>query len=395
MIDMVKKIIKILFVFLLLLSFINPTSAQEKKVTIYFFWSKDCSHCLQEKSFLNQLAQKKPLVEVKSFELSNPENIKLLQKASKVFNVSVQSIPFTVIANQHFAGYVNDQTTGKQIEQAVEKAQQDNSPDVLKELLVTPTPSVTEALPEIINLPILGQVRTKDVSLPALTIIIGLLDGFNPCAMWALLFLISLLLGMKDRTRMWILGTAFIVTSAFVYFLFMAAWLNLFLFLGFIAWIRMTIGLIALGAGAYNLREYWVNKDAVCKVTQGEKKQAIFARLKKVTQKKDFLVALGGIILLAFAVNLIELICSAGLPAVYTQVLTLSHLPTWQYYSYLLLYIFFFMLDDLFVFFVAMTTLRAMGIEGKYARFSRLIGGLVMLTIGLLMLFKPELLTFG
>ena len=102
-----------------------------------------------------------------------------------------------------------------------------------------------------------------------------------------------------------------------------------------------------------------------------------------------------GIILLAFAVNLVELVCSAGLPAIYTQVLSLTPMPKWQYYLYLLFYILIFMLDDLIVFVIAMVGLKAVGIESKYARMSRLVGGIVILLIGLLMLIKPELLAFG
>lgn len=200
---------------------------------------------------------------------------------------------------------------------------------------------------------------------------------------------------MKDRKRMWILGTAFVFTSAFVYFLFMSAWLNLFLFLGLIVWVRILIGFTALGAGFYNLRDYFINKEGGCKVTGGEKRQKTFSQIRKVTQKRKFILALAGIILLAFAVNLVELICSAGLPAVYTQILSFNQLPTWQYYLYLLLYIFFFMIDDLLVFFIAMFTLQTVGVGGKYARFSRLIGGILMVLIGVLMLLKPELLMFG
>ena len=194
---------------------------------------------------------------------------------------------------------------------------------------------------------------------------------------------------------MWILGGSFIAASGFAYFLFLTAWLNLLLFLGFIFWIRILIGLVALGAGAYNLRDFIVNKEGGCEVTGDEKRQKIFEKLRKISQQKQFLLALGGIILLAFAVNLVELVCSAGLPAIYTQILALSKLPNWQYYLYLLFYIFIFMLDDLIVFIIAMLTLQAIGIESKYARASHLIGGLLMLLIGLLLLFKPELLMFA
>ena len=208
--------------------------------------------------------------------------------------------------------------------------------------------------------------------------------------MWVLIFLIGLLLGMDNRRRMWTLGTVFIVASGVVYFIFMAAWLNLILFLGFIIWVRVVIGFIALLSGAYNVREYYINKSGACKVTGSERRQKIFAKLKDLTHKKKFWLALGGIILLAFAVNLVELICSAGLPAIYTQVLTLTNLPKWQYYLYLLLYIFIFMLDDLIVFIIAMVTLKVTGISGKYSRYSSLVGGIIMIIVGALLILRPE-----
>jgi hypothetical protein len=147
--------------------------------------------------------------------------------------------------------------------------------------------------------------------------------------------------------------------------------------------------------GGYSLKDFIFNKNSGCKVTGSEDRQKVFERLKLAVQQNSLWLALGGIIVLAFAVNLVELICSAGLPAVYTQVLALNGLSTWQYYFYILLYVFFFMLDDLFVFFVAMYTLEMTGITTKYARVSRLVGGIIMLVIGILLIFKPEWLMFG
>jgi len=392
---MKKIFIAILLTLFLIINFAPSVLAQnDNPVTLYFFWGKSCPHCTKEKVFLEKMKQKYPRLTVKDFEISaSPKNIKLLQEVSQKLNTNnANFIPFTIIGNHHITGFLNEQTTGQQIEEAIQCALENGCPDLVAELTM---PVTTQSAPETLHLPLLGEIKTKSLSLPLLTIIIGILDGFNPCAMWALLFLISLLLGMKDRKRMWLLGIAFIVTSAFVYFLFLAAWLNVFLFLGLIKWVRIIIGLVALTAGGYSLRDYFVNRGGGCKTMKDEKRQRIFERIKKITQKKNFLLAIGGMILLAFAVNLIELICSAGLPAIYTQILSLSPLTRWQYYLYLLLYILFFMIDDLFVFFVAMTTLKAIGIENKYARFSRLIGGSLMLIIGLLLIFKPEVLMFG
>jgi hypothetical protein len=200
---------------------------------------------------------------------------------------------------------------------------------------------------------------------------------------------------MENRVKMWILGTTFIVTSGLIYFLFLAAWLNFFLFVGYIFWVRAMIGFLALGVGAYYLHDYRKNREGACKVTGGEKKKKVFERIKEVVQTKNFAFAMVGIMILAIAVNMVELVCSAGLPAVYTQVLSLSGFPVWQYYLYLIFYILIFMLDDLVVFGIAMITLRSIGLSGKYARLSHLIGGIIMLIIGILLLFKPEWLMFG
>ena len=160
-------------------------------------------------------------------------------------------------------------------------------------------------------------------------------------------------------------------------------------------WVRIVIGAVALASGGYNLREYMRNKDGTCKVTSHENRKKVFDRLRAVAHHQQFWMALIGIVLLAFAVNLVELVCSAGLPAIYTQVLSLNDLPAWQYYGYLLLYIFFFMLDDLIVFIVSMATLHVTGITSKYSRYSHLIGGILMLVLGALLILRPELLMFG
>jgi hypothetical protein len=194
---------------------------------------------------------------------------------------------------------------------------------------------------------------------------------------------------------MWTLGSAFIAGSALVYFLFMAAWLNFLLFIGAVVWVRAAVGLVALGGGFYSLREYFRNADAACRVTAPQARRRVFDSLRGLASERRFWLALAGILALAFAVNLVELLCSAGLPAVYTQVLALSSLPAWQYYAYLALYILVFMLDDLFVFVVAMKTLQIAGATTRYVRFSYLAGGVVLLAIGALLLLRPELLMFA
>ena len=108
-------------------------------------------------------------------------------------------------------------------------------------------------VPKVLNLPVFGEISLAHISLPALTIMLAAVDGFNPCAMWTLVFLISLLVGLRDRFRMWVLGSIFIGASTAVYYLFMAVWLNVLLFLDMLFWIRLLVGFLALGAGRWRL----------------------------------------------------------------------------------------------------------------------------------------------
>jgi len=407
---MIKKI----FVSIALLLFLFPTLAKaETAVNAYLFFGDGCPHCAKEKAFLhNTLEDKYPSLKIYEYEVYySRDNQALMQKVGKFLNADVGGVPFLVISDEYFVGYAEG-VTSVEIENKVKDCLKNSCPDPVASILgieadsgepnIIDAPNINDPQQievgdkaKVIKVPFFGEINASKLSLPVLTIVLGVLDGFNPCAMWALLFLISLLLGMKDRKRMWILGTTFIVASAFVYFVFMSAWLNLILFLGLVVWVRALIGILALFGGGYSLREFMVNKENVCKVTGGESRQKVFEKLKSIINQNSFWLALGGIIVLAFMVNLVELICSAGLPAVYTQVLAMSNLSSWQYYSYILLYIFFFMIDDLFVFFVAMITLRMTGITTKYSRWSHLIGGILMLIIGLLLILRPEWLMFG
>ncbi len=378
-------------------------SAVEDKVQVHFFWAQGCPHCADEEVFLEKISVDYPDVVINSYEVTrSSENLHLFKDLGDFLGARVSGVPFTAVGNIHFSGWGADSTTGKIIIDGIQKNIEENYYDPVLEMGGGGTSFSnssgnfgTNEIPETVKVPFFGEIYIKNLSLPILTIVFGALDGFNPCAMWVLVFLISLLIGMKDSTRRWTFGVVFIVASAFVYFLFMAAWLNLFLFIGFVWWVRIIIGLVALGAGLYFIKDFITNPSGGCKVTSGEGKRRIIDKMRSVVHEGNFLVAIVGLIVLAFSVNLIELVCSAGLPAVYTNVLSMSNLSTIQYYFYLLVYIFIFMLDDLIIFFAAMITLQVTGLGSKYAHWARLIGGIVMLLLALGLIFKPELLSFG
>lgn len=123
---------------------------------------------------------------------------------------------------------------GKGIETAVVSYIKEGGVDLMEHVGENLTSCPAKAVDErIVNLPLFGKIDTTQISLPIFTIIIGLLDGFNPCAMWVLMFLLALLVYTRSRKKMFIVGGTFILVSGIVYYIFMAAWLNLFLFIDF------------------------------------------------------------------------------------------------------------------------------------------------------------------
>ncbi|MGD8373633.1 MAG: glutaredoxin domain-containing protein [Candidatus Woesebacteria bacterium] len=396
------------FLFLLVPQGVNAAEDTTSGVNIYLFWGQGCPHCAKAKPFLEELDKNSDKIHLYTYEVYyNSQNQKLFQEVGRMFNAS-SGVPLIVIGDRTFVGY--SELSADDIKARAEAcAESVTCSDSVAS--VVGAPSVSNSNPSTVgqvdqqdsvadysnsvNLPIFGEISVSDFSLPLLTVVIAALDGFNPCAMWVLLFLISVLLGMNNRKRMWALGGSFIVASAFVYFMFLTAWLNIFMFIGVVSWVKVLIGIVAVAAGGYYLYDFCYNKAGSCKVAGGGRREKIFAKIRHIAHEKSFWLAAVGIVSLAFAVNLIELVCSAGLPAVYTSILSGANLPTWQYYGYIFLYMLIFMADDLFVFFVAMFTLQVTGVQTKYARFAHLIGGILMLILGVLLIFAPQLLMFG
>lgn len=386
---------KLMFFFLFF--FISLTNVFAEEVNLYLFYSKTCSTCAKEKVYLEELKGKYDYLNVIMYEVTeNEDNNSLMKNVKEALKEKDIHVPYTVIGTMGLIGF-ND-TIASQMEDAIIKYNTTNHVDIVYAKQNNLNIDYKIDYPEgNYNLPILGDVNPKEVSLPLISIIIGLVDGFNPCAMWVLIFLISMLFNMKNRKRMWILGLTFLVTSALVYLVFMMSWLQVAISLTSIKWFRYIISLIALIGGYINISSYIKSlkeKDG-CHVVDSNKRKKIFDRIRKFTSEKSIFIALFGIIGLAVSVNLIELACSSGLPLIYTQILALNDLSSLQHFLYICLYVLFFLFDDIMIFFIAMKTLEISGISTKYTKYSHLIGGVIMLLIAILMTFKPEWLMFN
>lgn len=404
-----KVIRKLLLIFLSIFIFLPIGVNASEVVDIHLFYSSSCSHCKNEKEYLNKLLESDKNIKIHLYrvnEIDDYENVELWDKVQDILNTKKGYIPYTVIGSQHIVGFAN--YTKANIEKAISSCREEGCYDIvsgIKDGKITKE-NIDEYMTEddesdkkndTETVPILGEIDPKDVSLPLLAIIMGLVDGFNPCAMWVLLFLISMLLGMKDRKKMMYLGSLFIVASASVYLLFMVAWLNIVINVTSVKWVQILIAVVALIGGLINIRSYIksIGQDSGCTVVDDNKRKKIFGKIKKFTSEKSLFLASVGVVLLAISVNVVELACSAGLPVLFTNILAINEVGTNLSSIYILIYIFFFMLDDLIVFNVAMFTLKVTGVTTKYTKYTHLIGGIIMLLIGILLILKPEWIMFN
>jgi len=399
-----KKLITITLIVVGIFLFLPNVSA--KTINMYLFYGSTCPHCEAEIEYIEKEIIPTEDVKLYKYEVwENSKNKQIWQEIQKELNIEARGVPYLVIAGDHVLQGFRENSTEDTIDYYVKHYKNHNYKDkvgiylglVKEEIKKEPVKNNIETSKKTTyDIPLLGKIDAKNVSLPIIASIMGFVDGFNPCAMWILIFLITMLFDMKNRKKMWILGLTFIATSGIIYFMFMLSWLNLAMFINSINYIKIIIALTALGFGTYNIIRYFKTKNEVgCDVTNKKQRKRIINQIKNIVTNNKFILSIIGIITLAISVNIIELFCSLGLPVMFTEILSLNDISKTKYILYLIIYIIFFLIDDIIVFIVAMKTLKITTVSNKYAKFSHLVGGIIMLMIGLLMLLKPEWLMFN
>ena len=372
------------------------------KVNLYLFHSNSCPHCKVERKFLDELDfHYKEKFNLYEFEVG--EYQELFKEVSKAIDETSLYVPYLVIGDDAIIGFGDADTTGKEILDRIDFCYENGCSDsVLK--IVDPDAAegqieggiegtegslqpVQQNTEKLIKIPFIGQtVNIRSFSLPVVAVLLGFVDGFNPCAMWVLLFLITLLIEVKSFYKRIYLGTLFILASGAVYFAALLGWNLMFTFLHNVFWIKLLVAIIASFSGV-NLIKKFFEKDDTCKVVAQDKRQTIFSRLRKVVDANNILYASIMLIVIAFSVNIIELACSLGLPVVFADLLEEHGTSLVEKIGLISIYIFFYMLDDMVIFVISMITLQTTGLGKKYLRFVYLVGGVVMLLIAVNLVF--------
>jgi cytochrome c biogenesis protein CcdA/thiol-disulfide isomerase/thioredoxin len=379
------------------------------KVLLEFFERQDCAHCQAEKLYLENLVASRNDVDVRYIDIDTEEGRALFDSFTSAQKLS-KATPITVIGASVIQGFDSEKTTGQRLENLIDanKGQpfvgiagllsgQASEIEKTRGAVCDSTTGIctmpqTELL--LITIPLTSiTIDAMQYSLPVLSGLLGLIDGFNPCAMWVLVTFLFVLIQMGSRRRMWTVAGLFIVAETVMYYLILNVWFTAWDFVGLDRVVTPIVGAVAMGGGLFFLYE-WYQSDGTCRVVDLQGRAKISGRIKKLASEPFTWLTAVSVIALAFSVNIIEFACSIGIPQAFTKIIELNNLNFWQTQGYMADYIFFYMIDDFLVFGLALWGFDKLHLTQTYSRWSNLIGGILMLLLGYLLIFHPAALRF-
>jgi thiol-disulfide isomerase/thioredoxin len=346
----------------------------ESTVDMEIFIHGGCPICEEAMKFIDRLKAEHPDLRIAVADIAIDQVAKdrlnrLVQEKGKK-NVST---PTFYLKDIIIIGWIDEKTTGAK----------------LKDLLLS-TSKKGELSVKLnsgaVDLPWVGKVNVHRVGIFLFSFLVGLIDGFNPCAMWALLFILSMLINLRDRKKMLIIGGTFIFVGGAIYYAFMAAWLEVFLLIGLSKTVQIVLGIVALIVGLISIKDFIFLKRGISLSIPDSVKPKLYDRARRVITANNLLAAIIAVATLSILVNIVELLCTAGLPAIYTEILATYQLQRWQYYGYLLVYIAAYIFDDTLMLILIVITLDRWKLQERGGKWLKLINGLVMILLGVVLL---------
>ncbi len=391
-------------------------SLSAEKVKIEYFGRDDCKNCINLKEFLGKISKERDDLEVVEYEIDKNNEAKgLFDEVTEKLKL-VKGTPIIYVNERVIQGYNTADTTGqeliKEINGGLEKGkngqkiptlmefvENGNFSNVAKDGAICEINGVCE-IPGgidkdkqvIVNIPFINKpVDLTNYSLPLMSVVLGTIDGFNPCAMWVLVLFLTALIAVGNKVKMFRVAGLFILAEAVMYYLILTAWLYTWDFVGLDKWITPIVGVVAVVGGIFFIRNYLKKGDTLeCEVTDFKKRAEISQKIKDIANKPFTLLTAIGIIGLALSVNVIEFACSVGIPQTFTKILQINNISFIQRQIYTVVYILGYMIDDFIVFGLALLSVNKLHLTTKYSKWMNLFGGILMIILGLIMIFKPS-----
>ena len=357
-------------------------------VQMEVFTRPGCGRCAAAKAWLPTFQAAHPGVEVVTLDIAGDAGSRqYLGELVREHRTAAASVPVFHLCNRLVVGFDRPETSGRRLAAVLEPWTRRCPEPIGVEESVEQTAAESETT---IDLPMLGTIDARTPGMPLVTLANGLVDGFNPCAMWVLLLLLSILVNVQDRLRILAIAGTFVVVSGLAYFAFMAAWLHVFDWIGCLRPVQIALGLLAITIGSVHMKDFFAFKRGLSLSIPAAAKPGIYERMRRIVTAENLLGAILGAFTLAVLVNIVELLCTAGLPALYTNVLSLQGYSTPVQYGYLGLYIAAYMFDDALMVAGVVATLKRFKLQETGGRWLKLVSGAAILLLGCVMLFRPD-----
>lgn len=373
----------LVFIFIPALSY---AKTDNEAVVMTMFSSLTCPHCNNAKAFIKELEQEAKLdFEFRDYTLA--ENISLAKEFYDDYEVPKSQqglVPIIYIADRYFLGFNDD--IGKEMKAYLTALNSSQNKD--GELAGTAIENKKN-----IKLPWLGEINLRDFSLPVLAIVLGTIDGFNVCSLGALVLILGLVIALKSRKRIFILGFTFLLTTGLVYGVMILLWHQLFTVLApYLRSLELVIGILSIIGGLYLLREFYkaLKSGPICSTNNILSRLA--PKVEKIFHNKtNWLVLIGVIVLFSGAVTIIEFPCSAVLPVLFSGVLVEAGVSQAAVFSYIALFILFYLLDEIIIFIIAVLTMKIKIVSPKFIIFFNLLAAFIFLGLGIFYLLGLSL----
>jgi len=377
---MKKSAFSIILVFTgLIISVYSPAQAQvdAPKLEVNFFYSETCPHCKAEQVFLDKIAPNYSDVRINRYLNTDNDHRQLLIDSLKKHNAEkyLGLVPLTFIGEDFIPGFDNENRIGKQIE------------DSIKRQISSSVPSDgTSTDKSKINLPIIGEVDLSKYSLLMQAIILGFFDGFNVCSLGALILILGLVLILKSRGKIFLFGGLYILITALVYGLLIFLWYQLFYYLGpLIPMMNVFVGILGIAGAVYFFRQFLKSRkaDLTCDTQTNKIVAKHSEKIQKAFQESGKIWGLIiGVFIFAAVITIVEFPCSAVVPVLFSGIMAHAGISLVSYILHLIVYLFFYMLDEIVVFLVAVFTMNIKIASGKVMTWLSLIEAIILFGLG-------------
>lgn len=347
-------------------------------VELVLFWGDGCPHCEAERAWLETAREEYPELTVTEHEVwYDEENRELLRQTAERLGFEPTGVPTTVIGDRHWVGWSD--TVRAEIEQVLEEGGADAATEGSD-----PNGAST------VDVPLVGEVAVGTDSLVLSTLVIGFVDGVNPCSLWVISVLLAIVVRTGSRGRVLAIGSVFLLVTAAMYAVYMAGIYSAMSVISHIGAVQVVVAVVAGVFGLVSIKDYFAFKKGLSFTIRDSSKPGIYRRMRNAAGQPAILPALGATAVLAVGVSLLETPCTAGFPVLWTGLLAESGVSTATAALLFVVYMLPFLVDELIVFGVAVVTLRATKVQERHGQVLKLVAGMMLVALAVTVLVRPE-----